>query len=71
MKLSVASLLFSLAFISQGLATPAPAAPQPTCVLHCGGPYNLSCPGGYRCCGPLVVGVGGTCFPGATGICPL
>ncbi|KAF9451187.1 hypothetical protein P691DRAFT_400940 [Macrolepiota fuliginosa MF-IS2] len=33
--------------------------------------YLQPCPSGYRCCGPLVQGVGGTCFLGATGVCPL
>ncbi|PPQ69381.1 hypothetical protein CVT26_002535 [Gymnopilus dilepis] len=57
MKFSITAILLSAGFISQAVASPAtavaPAAAQTTCVLHC--------PGGYRCCGPLIVGVGGTC----------
>ncbi|KIK01941.1 hypothetical protein K443DRAFT_677957 [Laccaria amethystina LaAM-08-1] len=42
--------------------------------LRCGD-YQ-SCPVGYRCCGPLILDPEtgesyGTCFKGATGICPL
>jgi hypothetical protein len=37
---------------------------------HCG-QGSGNCPAGYRCCGPIVLGKGGTCFKGATGICPL
>ncbi|KAF5377746.1 hypothetical protein D9757_009348 [Collybiopsis confluens] len=59
-----AALVTSLGvFVSASLTTK---------VYHCGeGAKHPLCPYGYRCCGPLVVGVGGTCYLGETGICPL
>ncbi|KAF9060313.1 hypothetical protein BDP27DRAFT_1339796 [Rhodocollybia butyracea] len=39
-------------------------------VYHCDGP-DETCPPGYRCCGPISVEYGGTCFLGTKGICPL
>ncbi|KIK69206.1 hypothetical protein GYMLUDRAFT_80533 [Collybiopsis luxurians FD-317 M1] len=44
---------------------------NPTKVHHCDTEQHPECPPGYRCCGPLVVGQGGTCYLGTTGICPL
>ncbi|KXN66080.1 hypothetical protein CONCODRAFT_12161 [Conidiobolus coronatus NRRL 28638] len=42
-------------------------------VYHCGqgleGP--MECPPGYRCCGPISVEFGGTCYNGEPGICPV
>ncbi|KAF8883334.1 hypothetical protein CPB84DRAFT_1850979 [Gymnopilus junonius] len=68
MKFSILSFVTTLAFVSQALATPAPQGS--TTVYHCNGPSGETCPTGYRCCGPLLVGVGGTCYLGTTGICP-
>ncbi|KAF8962020.1 hypothetical protein BDZ97DRAFT_1827156 [Flammula alnicola] len=63
MNFSVVSIVLSVALFSQSSAA--------QYVYHCGGPNSLICPCGYRCCGPIIVGVGGTCFLGETGICPL
>ncbi|KDR70967.1 hypothetical protein GALMADRAFT_254586 [Galerina marginata CBS 339.88] len=70
MKFSALTLVASLAFLSQAFATPAPQS-DPTVVHHCGGEYNLKCPRGWRCCGPIQVTLGGTCYEGTTGVCPL
>ncbi|KAF8194999.1 hypothetical protein BJ912DRAFT_1141283 [Pholiota molesta] len=63
MKFSFVSsaIALSIAVFSQSVAA----------TYHCGGPHNLVCPTNWRCCGPIIDGVGGTCFEGATGLCPL
>ncbi|KAF4610497.1 hypothetical protein D9613_006575 [Agrocybe pediades] len=70
MKFFVATLVASVVLISQVLASPTPGN-TPDTTFHCGGENNLSCPSGYRCCGPISVENGGTCYQGTRGICPL
>ncbi|KAF9480328.1 hypothetical protein BDN70DRAFT_877698 [Pholiota conissans] len=71
MKFLSYSLAVCLAFSSVALATPAPQVTDPLPVYHCGGLSGSKCPTGWRCCGPIQVDVGGTCYQGTTGICPL
>ncbi|KAF9529636.1 hypothetical protein CPB83DRAFT_852465 [Crepidotus variabilis] len=40
-------------------------------VYPCEGPERLECPKGYYCCGPFLTDVGGRCFKGDSGMCPL
>ncbi|KAF4610495.1 hypothetical protein D9613_006577 [Agrocybe pediades] len=71
MKFAAITFITSVAFVSQVLANPAATAPAATPTkFHCGGPDNLVCPPGYGCCGPIIVGVGGTCIKGPID-CPL
>ncbi|KAF8799663.1 hypothetical protein BYT27DRAFT_6856964 [Phlegmacium glaucopus] len=63
-------------FFAQTMAEPLPQTATaivacPTQVFHCGGPCGLQCPVGWRCCGPISVEFGGTCYKGTTGVCPL
>ncbi|KAF8799664.1 hypothetical protein BYT27DRAFT_7119999 [Phlegmacium glaucopus] len=51
MKFSILSLTATFALFSHALATPSPQ------------PRAFHCPPGYRCCGPLIQGVGGTWVP--------
>ncbi|KJA19031.1 hypothetical protein HYPSUDRAFT_44696 [Hypholoma sublateritium FD-334 SS-4] len=63
MKFSLATIALSVAlvFSQTALAT-----------IHCqiGDDGTTPCPPGYRCCGPVVAGVGGTCIAGEIGTCP-
>ncbi|KAF8159948.1 hypothetical protein B0H34DRAFT_423966 [Crassisporium funariophilum] len=69
MKLSVLSFAITFASFMQASAMPNPQTTTP--VYHCGGNANAKCPIGYRCCGPISVELGGTCYLGVRGICPL
>ncbi|KIK68493.1 hypothetical protein GYMLUDRAFT_720737 [Collybiopsis luxurians FD-317 M1] len=46
------------------------AEPISRTVYHCDTIENPTCPLGYRCCGPISVTLGGTCYLGETGVCP-
>ncbi|KAF9480327.1 hypothetical protein BDN70DRAFT_877697 [Pholiota conissans] len=70
MRFPAASLTLCITLISQALASPAPQVTDPV-VHHCGGTLELQCPKGWRCCGPIEVTLGGTCYKGLTGVCPL
>ncbi|KJA14611.1 hypothetical protein HYPSUDRAFT_92286 [Hypholoma sublateritium FD-334 SS-4] len=73
--MNLTKISFALCFMiaTQALATPTPQASS--IVYHCG--FNevtgkaQTCPSGYRCCGPISATLGGTCFAGLTGACPL
>ncbi|KAF9529634.1 hypothetical protein CPB83DRAFT_852461 [Crepidotus variabilis] len=74
MKFAISTFITTLVVLVQVSAEPIATSKsyQPTPVVyHCGGPNALVCPTGYRCCGPFLQGVGGTCFQGTTGLCPL
>ncbi|KJA14170.1 hypothetical protein HYPSUDRAFT_220604 [Hypholoma sublateritium FD-334 SS-4] len=63
MKFSLATIALSVALVFS----------QTAIATHCqiGDNGSTPCPTGWRCCGPIIDGVGGTCFEGETGICPL
>ncbi|KAF9526759.1 hypothetical protein CPB83DRAFT_450813 [Crepidotus variabilis] len=69
MKFAISTLITALVVLVQVSAEPIPT-PQTSQAMHCNGPDGLVCPTGFRCCGPFLGGVGGTCFQGTTGICP-
>ncbi|KAF8799662.1 hypothetical protein BYT27DRAFT_7176265 [Phlegmacium glaucopus] len=78
MKFSALSVATILAFFSGTMAEPLPqTGPTTTAcstkVFYCGGPCQLQCPVGWRCCsaGPISEDFGGTCFLGLSGPCPV
>ncbi|KAF9529635.1 hypothetical protein CPB83DRAFT_852462 [Crepidotus variabilis] len=69
---SVATIMSLLAVVSASALPQDTPDPEPTPVrYYCNGPLSLKCPDGYRCCGPIVVGKGGICYKGPSGVCPL
>ncbi|KIJ95527.1 hypothetical protein K443DRAFT_682976 [Laccaria amethystina LaAM-08-1] len=66
MKFYAYSLVLPIALFTQVFA-----APKPQAVIHCNSIFNpVPCPTGFKCCGPISVTLGGTCFPDGK-ICPL
>ncbi|KAF5316118.1 hypothetical protein D9619_006626 [Psilocybe cf. subviscida] len=69
MKLSLASLAFTMGLIAQALTNPTPQVGD-AIIDHCGGEIGAVCPQGWRCCGPLDIVTGGNCVEGLDGVCP-
>ncbi|PPR04723.1 hypothetical protein CVT24_011844 [Panaeolus cyanescens] len=83
MQFYLASIITTLTLVAS--VSSAPVIGQPasisttvgTPIFNCGGTSNLTCPKGWRCCGPFISSLSdsgsatGTCHQGTTGVCPL
>ncbi|KAF9038095.1 hypothetical protein BJ165DRAFT_1614321 [Panaeolus papilionaceus] len=60
MKTYFAAIVISLSLVASVASNPVIGQPEPvptstgTPTFHCGGTSNLTCPTGWRCCGPFV-----------------